>query len=760
MNNKRFAAWLLLLLVPLLILAFQGRNLQFNSDIRSMLPHSMADELGLAAREQLAAKLEGVNFLALGHVDKNVAIAASLKLADLLAHTAAFDSIVLQRRHQGELLVRSLFPYRFVRLSKQQQHDLGQQNYQAIVANAQAQLWSPASAVSSDGIIADPLFLFSQQLEGFSALGEASLDPHGYVIRYQHDRYWVLLELQVKANVFSPSEQTILLNAIDSSLRTLAQPYPELEALKAGLLFHADAATKQAKSEMSTIGLASVLLICMLIMFFFRSLRPLFLAIAALFTGLVLALAVVSLCFEELHLLTLVFGASLIGIAIDYAFHFCAEHAGATKSATYTLKQITPALLLSASSTIVAYLAMLFVPMPGIRQMALFCALGLLGSALALYLLAPVLAQQIPAARWPQRSVHLRLQKRWILLTVALLSIGLLQLNTVDDVRQLRGHFPILENQQQQMAELFQNGQANQFFLVRGSSAEQILSREQALLEHLKNAAGAGIIARAWGLSEVIPTLEEQQLNQILVNQLYLKLPVLLEQMGLAGDVGEQAKYSFAALQGKTLTPESFLLLPSSKLFSDFWITHGEQQGAIVSLFGVKDLAALQQLAASTSGVDFVDPVAEISDALSFMRGLTSRLLIGVLLVVSLVLCWRLGVVNTARCLMTPLLSVLVALAAVAWTGQGLSLFHILALLLVFGVGLDYALFYQFNHGNFHRLEMATSLAALSTLLAFGLLALSATPALAGFGLVVLCGIACSYFLAPQFNRSDFRRKP
>ena len=70
---------------------------------------------------------------------------------------------------------------------------------------------------------------------------------------------------------------------------------------------------------------------------------------------------------------------------------------------------------------------------------------------------------------------------------------------------------------------------------------------------------------------------------------------------------------------------------------------------------------------------------------------------------------------------------------------------------------MDYALFHHHGgddpHGSDTPVWLATTLALVSTLLSFGLLAFSQTPALAHFGLTVAAGILTSFLLAPSWCR-------
>ena len=85
----------------------------------------------------------------------------------------------------------------------------------------------------------------------------------------------------------------------------------------------------------------------------------------------------------------------------------------------------------------------------------------------------------------------------------------------------------------------------------------------------------------------------------------------------------------------------------------------------------------------------------------------------------------------------------LLTLALMGWCGIALSLFSVLPLVLVLGLGVDYAIMLQ----NIERAPTAANsvfLAAASTLLAFGLLAFSATPALHLFGMTLAVALPWS----------------
>jgi predicted exporter len=130
-------------------------------------------------------------------------------------------------------------------------------------------------------------------------------------------------------------------------------------------------------------------------------------------------------------------------------------------------------------------------------------------------------------------------------------------------------------------------------------------------------------------------------------------------------------------------------------------------------------------------------------------RGLLTRTLLLACLIVPFLLfpffkgrVWR---------ILTPvMLAGGLTLALMGYLGIPIQLLSILALLLTLGMGVDYAIFLQARQNHAHTL-LATTLAAALTLLSFGLLAASSTPALHALGLTATLGVTLSWLLTPVF---------
>jgi len=101
-------------------------------------------------------------------------------------------------------------------------------------------------------------------------------------------------------------------------------------------------------------------------------------------------------------------------------------------------------------------------------------------------------------------------------------------------------------------------------------------------------------------------------------------------------------------------------------------------------------------------------------------------------------------------------LTTLILLATLHACGIAMNLFHLIALILAAGLGLDYALFFEHAADDPHeqrRTLHAVLVCSLSTLMVFALLATSSLPVLRAIGLTVTLGVISNFVLALLLTR-------
>jgi predicted exporter len=176
---------------------------------------------------------------------------------------------------------------------------------------------------------------------------------------------------------------------------------------------------------------------------------------------------------------------------------------------------------------------------------------------------------------------------------------------------------------------------------------------------------------------------------------------------------------------------------------------------SLVSLMGINDLSKLSRLQ-NLPGVIWVDQAEQLSSLLARYRVSVSSLLIIAYLLVFAGLGLKFGWRNTLSIISIPVLAALFSLAMMGWFDQLFSLFNLFALLLVLGIGVDDAIFFFMAEKVKEDIDdkrastsLAVTLSALTTLLAFGLLAVSSTEIVHAFGFTVTTGILMALILSP-----------
>ncbi|MGI2097543.1 MMPL family transporter [Shewanella glacialipiscicola] len=785
----RLAIWLLLMLsASLWSLQLWQNGARIQSNILAMLPHLQQDKLTERALNQVEATLANQVYIAIIAKDETTAIAAAKIMmqklaADLVAtgKQGALTDIHSADMRLGEALGQYYFPYRFKLLTAPQAEALATQNMGSLIEAATAQLYNAFGYANSNLLAQDPLLLFPANLLALAPSSKVRANQ-GILLANQGDKVAAIVIAKGRESAFNPNAQLAQITQLNQALDSVKQRYPDVTMLKAGALFHALAATQTAKSEISILGLASLLGVIALVWLAFRSVMPLLLAIVTISSGLLLAVTFTLSVFGELHLLTLVFGTSLIGIAIDYSFHFYCERLSDTdRSAQATVAYIFPTVTLAFVTSALAYVGIGLAPFPGMQQVAIFCAAGLLGAYLTLILAYP----QLAGSRLPSGSRPLALAGKYLVNLTQLSNrlttplgvgcfvlviffccvAGLTQLKVDDDIRHLQQSPASVTEPENQLRQLLSGGTDNQFLLVRAASEEALLQQLERVSPILEAAIAKQELGNYVSLSRYLPSHQRQNTAYHLQGEIYqTQIDTVLTNLGLDENLKPELQASYLAAKDQYIAPADFFKLEAGKQLAPLWLAPNgnatdydalndggasTEHGAIVLLGGISNIDALKARFTSTANVHLIDKVADISAVMGYYRLLTLKLLALALVIALLLFSLNFGIKKATIVVAVPALAALLTLATLGLIGSPLSLFHALALILVFGIGIDYSLFFASakNHGK--AVMMAVFMSACSTLLAFGLLAFSQTQAIHYFGLTLSLGIGFTFLLSP-----------
>lgn len=737
MNPRLTFAWTLIFaaLVAHQLYLWSG-GLKVESDLLELLPSDRRDELAEDALKHLAgsaSKQVVVLVSGANAAEEAKKFSAALK-TDRLKELPLPDSA-------GTQLIDALMPHRDRLLTPAQRARLATEAPDDQAERAMLQLQQPMSQRIGD-FRDDPLQLFPEYLR--ERAQTTKVRPVNGVLMAGES---ALLRYEVTGSAMALDGDPVLQTALDGAKAAVS---PGTQVTMGGVPLFAEAASVRANAEVSTVGLGSLLAIIVIMWLAFRSPRPLILVVLSVATGVAAGLSVTSLVFGKVHLMTLVFGASLVGVAEDYGIHyFASRQAQPTVERHALLKHLTPGLFLATLTSVAGYVMLAVTPMPGLRQVALFSGTGLLAAFVTVLAWFPFLdAGTVKQTRFS--TVWAGTRRRWpalsgvsLLIFVALAlgfaGVGALRLQPQDDVRGLQSSPPELLEAQKQIALAIGLPSPAQFFLVRGGDEAERLEREEALRAKLDGFIGEKKLSGYEAVSNWVPSPKVQDENRAEV--LKVREAVLTR---LADELDEDVPPAFAS---KPLKVETVLGTAVGAALKPLWL-----DGANVVLLHGPSREALAEFATleSLPGVRFVDRTGDISALMKRWRVGMTELLLGGYALIFAALWWRFRS-RSWRALVPTVVASAVALGVVGWLGEPFSLFHVLALWLLLGMGVDYGIFLLGDESDGGEAWVAVGLGAVSTLLSFGLLAISSTQAIHAFGVTLGVGVAVVWLISPLF---------
>jgi predicted exporter len=737
-----------------------GRVIQ--TDLLAMLPATERNPVAEAAIERLA-RIAGDRAVFLVGADRAADDAAvpagALAFAAGLQASGAFTSVTGRIPPVDPGMVPRFYaPYRF-RLPGPGLPDAPG----ALAARIEAGLASPMGSLGGLGGTLDPLGEFGGFLAGLPLGGPGVAVEDGLLTLRSGPAHYVLVVAALRGSAFDPGIQRAALAAADAAGRDLAAARPGLRVLRTGSLFYAADARTRAEREAGLIGWISVAAVLALFLGVFRSLRHLLLGLACVGAGLATAIGATLLAFGQIHLMTLVVGASLVGVAVDYPFLLFAHHLGAGSGwdARAALARLLPALALGFATSVLGFAAMGVAPFPGLRQMAVFSTAGLAGSFLTVTLLLPAglaapmatsprlfAALDRPLARW--RAALAALKRPGLVLAALLVLAAGLRLRVDDDVHNLIQPSPELQAQEARIRDLTGLDNSARFFLVEGGGEGEVLAREEALRERLAPLLEARELDRVQAVSAFVPSPARQDAALAARIRRAPALAAAMAQVGFRPDAVAALARDLRAGAGRPLAVADWLATPFAVPFRHLWLgSTARGCGSVVLLAGPCPSARLEAAARDLPGVVLVDKARSVSRLMGHYRRLADGALVLAVALVWLLLArwygWRRGTVVLAPTLG----GMVLAVAAAALAGQPLTLFHTMALVLVLGFAVDYAVFLAEAGGRPGPALLGVLLAGVSTLLSYGLLAFSGTPALRGFGFTLGAAVLGALALAP-----------
>lgn len=632
-------------------------------------------------------------------------------------------------------------------------------------------LESPMSALVSRVAPGDPLLALPRLFEQLE-------QTHGATIQLHEGRFVTadgtaaIVFLSSTESAFDADAQRAVLNAIDDAFSIAEGAVDAPIALEvSGLNRFAVAAEEGIRADIQRVSVWSALGLSLLLLVLFRSPRVVALAALPILVGVTVGSAATLLVFGRIHGVTLAFGASLIGVCIDYVIHLYCHHAAhAGQSPLTTMRAIWPALRTGALTTAVGFVALGASRFPGLREVALFAVTGI-GAALAVTrFVLPTLMPQSPRAVGARDALAagslrvlrvLRSARRWVagagVLLIVFAVFGAREVRWSDGFDGTAGLAPDLVAEDARVRDRVAAFDQTRFVVAEGATDEDALQANERVARVLGEAVERGELRGYRSVAPLLPSAATQAAvaGAALDDEtLWSRFEVVFTEAGYRpvafGEFRE-------ALDGDAPAPVTFAELAASPLAPLVRPHRLETANGVAILTFLEDVTDADAVAGAVSEVEgavFVDQSAILRSATqAYQRGTANALILGLAAVLIVLALRYRSARRTAAAFLPAVLAAGVTVATLATVGVKVDLVGLTALLMVVSMGVDYGVFLVDAHDasddDLGAALVSVFVACVTTVFGFGTLALSSHPILHAIGLTAAVGVVSSFLLAP-----------
>ena len=712
---------------------------------------------------------------------------ASRQLAQWLRSNPGFDGAINADAESRDKVVAWLMAHRYALSDQVTPARFGDEGLPQAIAEGASQLASPQGLALKSLFTRDPT---GEMLHVLSSLSSGS-PPHteAGVLASADGKRALLMTLSDVAGTDTDALES-LLGDIRQEFQRIAQGQPLGLQMTGSPVFsvEARATIKQEVERLSIIGLTGVVV---LLLWAYGSPFTLLVGLIPVLSGVLVATATVGVGFSVVHALTIGFGTTLIGEAIDYSIYYLVQ---GQESRDWT-RNFWPAIRLGVATSVCGFAALLFSSFPGLAQLGAYSLAGLIAAALVTRFVLPAfrtrpisLHRVLRLGQWLD-GVQARLGGLRIPVAVLVLAaIGLLVWNPhpmwstqLSDLNPAPRELQALD---QHMREEVGAPQLDHLIAIHAPTQEQALQAAEAVLATLQPLVDSGAIDHVDSPSRVLPSqavqqarlqaLPSQQVAQARIDHAADQLPVNTAALApFVADVDQARQQGPLTLQDLQGTSFAFAFQALTLQRDDHWLVLLPVRGPTSGLPPATQADIAQRLekllpagtaaAAPTVTAQYIDLQHETNHMFGGYLDQAWKLASAGVGAILVLLAISLRSVRRVLRVFTPLASaVVLVMAGQVLAGTPLTLLHLVGMLLIVAVGSNYALFFEQNIDTPARttgdqarhLALASLLLAnMTTVMGFGILAASQFPILHALGIMVGPGAVLALLLSMVWIR-------
>ena len=637
-------------------------------------------------------------------------------------------------------ILETIIKYKYQLISKDIRGALLNNQASRVAEEGIANFYSPFFIPIVDNIEDDPFFVLNSKLIELLKNNNNIETRDGISFINYEGKFNVLLNMDIDKKI----DSMIFFDRLTELLRKMEND-EEIKIYISGVPIHAYYSQKSAQKEITIISAVSLIFICLIFLFIFKSVKPYIISMISIAVSSATSFFLLSILLDSIHIFTFVFGTSLIGVSLDYSIHFITEWYN-EKYKKEVLRKILPSMSLSFMTTIASYFALSLTSLSLLKQTALFSIFGLASSFLTVIIIYPIIfkndnrflrenilnkTKNILAGYVDFLNIKFVLFLTIFVILISIINIPKLKVNFSSN--QLYNPPDFLTYNETEIYKRLNSSLSRNIIISRGNSLTEALENEETLENYFTN-----YIA----LSKIFYSKSRQRENIKLVeDNLMPLLKKQTEDLGFDNEIYNKIKSEFESVKNEFLNIED--LIESMDELKKL-IVKNNGKYFIISTTDETETKIIENENIKIFNINF-----EINEALDKTARTAIKTALIAYIIIFFFMIIFLSKKHAIAIMIIQIISILVNLSVHSIFNFSVNIFSVFALILSIGISIDYCIFFSKSNAKKEVTFLSIFLSMITTALSFGTLSFSGFIPVKSFGLFLFIGILTAFLLSP-----------
>ena len=738
--NKKVILWLIVHLSIILLFLFRfNYRAKIETNFLSIAPKFEESEDFQNSIETFFLQNSSEIKILIESYDFDKAKNSAIEIENYIKQNFENVAVNLYSKNYDDIL-ETIIKYKYQLISKEIREALLNNQASRVAEEGIANFYSPFFIPIVDNIEDDPFFVLNSKLIELLKNNNNIETRDGISFINYEGKFNVLLNMDIDKKI----DSMIFFDRLTELLRKMEND-EEIKIYISGVPIHAYYSQKSAQKEITIISAVSLIFICLIFLFIFKSVKPYIISMISIAVSSATSFFLLSILLDSIHIFTFVFGTSLIGVSLDYSIHFITEWYN-EKDKKEVLRKILPSMSLSFMTTIASYFALSLTSLSLLKQTALFSIFGLASSFLTVIIIYPIIfkndnrflrenilnkTKNILSGYVDFLNIKFVLFLTIFVILISIINIPKLKVNFSSN--QLYNPPDFLTYNETEIYKRLNSSLSRNIIISRGNSLNEALENEETLESYFTN-------YRA--LSKIFYSKSRQIENIKLVeDNLMPLLKKQTEDLGFDNEIYDKIKSEFESVKNEFLNIED--LIESIDELKKL-IVKNNGKYFIISTTDETETKIIENENIKIFNINF-----EINEALDKTARTAIKTALISYIIIFLFMIIFLSKKHAIAIIIIQIISILVNLSVHSIFNFSVNIFSVFALILSIGISIDYCIFFSKSKAKKEVTFLSIFLAMITTALSFGTLSFSGFIPVKSFGLFLFIGILVTFLLSP-----------